>query len=617
MCTCYNGYSGAACSERVCPYNYAWATTPTMDTNMDGDRYDAAVFADDVALTDQAIDQQLQTQTQSATWESWPAWTPSSQDEGHHKMLCSNAGLCDYETGTCECFAGYTGASCSRTTCHKDCSGHGQCLTVAQLAADVSKAYTLWDADMLTSCKCDAGYTGPACAQRTCSHGDDIMTKTHQIAETQWIDVRSTCVTASGTCTGSLGGSFTITVTDKDGDMYTTDSIAVQTFDGSSSAVAVGPAVKAALEALPNDVVTGVTVSTGFCEKALPGKFADPNAGTAAANPYGGTLPTSSLNLRCPGYTTAGGSGENVVVQVKDGSSSATGNVIINGLTGDTTAVGSAMAATIAGDVTCMIIPYEQCMRIKIDFDMPGNLPAVTVNTDSVTRNGKTQSQDSTLSIGSSISDQLVLSDDAATEFGYVAKFSVTPTDGTITTGTKTIDLGGSSLPAQIVPAGTRIELKCAARTLGVFTVASDLSASATSITVTESISSANMACGSASTITVKQVSEIMTSNVDFTDVAVTGLVLVPGNAASGETMDSTVSAVYWSSGVSYIFASLDTVGFETTMTGTATIGANGSGTKEQNECGDRGKCDRETGMCNCFSGYYGDACSTQNTLSI
>lgn len=41
MCTCYRGYRGADCSERVCPSDYSFVTTPQGDLNFDGDTFDA------------------------------------------------------------------------------------------------------------------------------------------------------------------------------------------------------------------------------------------------------------------------------------------------------------------------------------------------------------------------------------------------------------------------------------------------------------------------------------------------------------------------------------------------------------------------------------------------
>ena len=37
-------------------------------------------------------------------------------------------GSCDFETGICQCFPGFTGVACRRTTCPKSCSGHGVCV---------------------------------------------------------------------------------------------------------------------------------------------------------------------------------------------------------------------------------------------------------------------------------------------------------------------------------------------------------------------------------------------------------------------------------------------------------------------------------------------------------
>jgi len=41
MCTCYRGFQGSDCSERVCPYDYSFVTTPQGDLNFDGDNFDS------------------------------------------------------------------------------------------------------------------------------------------------------------------------------------------------------------------------------------------------------------------------------------------------------------------------------------------------------------------------------------------------------------------------------------------------------------------------------------------------------------------------------------------------------------------------------------------------
>ena len=38
-------------------------------------------------------------------------------------------------------------------------------------------------------------------------------------------------------------------------------------------------------------------------------------------------------------------------------------------------------------------------------------------------------------------------------------------------------------------------------------------------------------------------------------------------------------------------------------------------GTKENAECGNRGVCDRVSGLCNCFPGFTGISCSKQDVL--
>jgi len=86
VCECYEGWGlglsldSGDCSQRICPFEVAWVDSPDRLGN-------------------------------------------------HHKYIeCSAKGICNRDTGECECFPGYEGKGCARTTCPNDCSGHGQCL---------------------------------------------------------------------------------------------------------------------------------------------------------------------------------------------------------------------------------------------------------------------------------------------------------------------------------------------------------------------------------------------------------------------------------------------------------------------------------------------------------
>jgi hypothetical protein len=92
-----------------------------------------------------------------------PAWADKAYavDTAHTEVECANAGLCDRETGTCQCFTPYAGAACQRLRCPSDCSGRGVCMTTAEAALfygpdylqpgsggdGAGPVYTLWDKD--------------------------------------------------------------------------------------------------------------------------------------------------------------------------------------------------------------------------------------------------------------------------------------------------------------------------------------------------------------------------------------------------------------------------------------------------------------------------------------
>jgi len=201
------------------------------------------------------------------TTEQFPQMEDSDLNElsnsAHYYMECSNKGICDRSTGTCECFDGYDGVACQRASCPgypASCSGHGVCKTAAQLAAsDGGNVYKLWNKDATMGCECDAGYYGPDCSQRHCKVGvdplylDDTSTVKYSTYDMAMLTTASTAAFDDGT-PGSTAGSFAIRFYDHTGEDWVTDPLT----SGASCDDVID-----ALEALPNNVIPpGETLCT-------------------------------------------------------------------------------------------------------------------------------------------------------------------------------------------------------------------------------------------------------------------------------------------------------------------------------------------------------------------
>ena len=91
-CNCYEGFTAADCSKRSCPKDLDWGGIPNDGYGQDARR----------------------------------------------SIECSGRGICNYDTGNCECDHLYEGKACQRMKCPTknglECSGHGRCVTMELLA---------------------------------------------------------------------------------------------------------------------------------------------------------------------------------------------------------------------------------------------------------------------------------------------------------------------------------------------------------------------------------------------------------------------------------------------------------------------------------------------------
>ena len=395
MCDCHSGFQGGDCSERVCQYNFAFVTTSNGDVNFDGDRYDGTVYTADTRLNTNHPAASLNSGgsvllTQAApggTWENWPTYT--KQNEGHFYMECSNRGLCKRDTGDCECFPGYEGVACNRMACPDNCNGKGVCQTVK----DFSASYDKWDAEMARSCKCDPGYAGISCAERQCPFSNDVLTKTNELVETQYVEIYSKCETieahrasadstngclldlALDATSGMLAGTFTLKFTDHYGQEYTTDPIDMDMGPTATTSSTVASKTRDALRALPNDVTSDtVTVTASTCGYAVDAQ----HTGNAAADL------TADAFWTADDYFAIAANGITDIYQTK-----ATAGKVLVTSTGANQFTDATGLATTEDQMVRYTSPI--CVRLKITFnDMPGNIAGLEVNTDSVTYDGFT-----------------------------------------------------------------------------------------------------------------------------------------------------------------------------------------------------------------------------------
>jgi len=135
------------------------------------------------------------------------AWAdaPDGTNTAHKSMECAGKGLCDRQSGQCQCFEGYTGFACERQACPNNCNGRGRCVTQEIMAYEASKTYSApWDASMAQGCVCDLGARGPDCSLEECPSGPDVL-KGHGNAFGRDCSGRGLCDYSTGLCRCFLG----------------------------------------------------------------------------------------------------------------------------------------------------------------------------------------------------------------------------------------------------------------------------------------------------------------------------------------------------------------------------------------------------------------------------
>jgi hypothetical protein len=316
-CSCYQNYQGNDCSERTCYFGIAHVDSPKGDLNADG-------LVSGPLTT-------VVTGSEVYPWGTTEQYPNANANEGHFYMECSNKGICDRKSGTCDCFDGYTGTACARAACPNDCSGHGTCESIKELAEmrsfdtnahhasatraansnngqdynaaiEESYSYDLWDSDKTMGCKCDPVYYGADCSLKKCKYGVDPLFYDNTDGT-----IHQTTVVHLGSVSGSadaatdakaaIGGTFKLVFYDVFGEKYVTSAI-------SAAVATVTPLlVQRALEALPNGVIS--TQNTDVT--SLPGAAAAvamQGGHSVAATPNAATLLAVTASL-----TKAGGIG--------------------------------------------------------------------------------------------------------------------------------------------------------------------------------------------------------------------------------------------------------------------------------------------------------------------
>jgi len=216
------------------------------------------------------------------------AWVDAPLENGlrHRYAECAGRGICNRGTGECECFEGYEGKGCQRTTCPNDCSGHGTCEYIEDMAYaaveydyrhmeylqdPLTFTYYGWDAKKTRGCVCDPEYADVDCSKRMCPYGNDVQDRRENLLEdiryqTQRIRFTADSAGNPANLLSQTGNTFALTFKTQLNETFTTIPIVFDATD----ILGMANAMEAALLNLPNGVIDGVHIHTGVDDSTTP-----------------------------------------------------------------------------------------------------------------------------------------------------------------------------------------------------------------------------------------------------------------------------------------------------------------------------------------------------------
>jgi hypothetical protein len=198
---------------------------------------------------------------------------PDKKGAFHKYSECSGRGVCDTTSGECECFDGFEGKACARTTCPNDCSGHGTCEFIEELAYravwndfttngfnedPASLSYYSWDKSKSRACVCDPQYGDLDCSKRMCPYGNDILdVRDNLLISTKYQTQQLKFVFNYDLPVASDKKTFALQFKSKLNETFTTIPIVFK----SDNLPGFTNDIQLALLQLPNRVIDGVTVA--------------------------------------------------------------------------------------------------------------------------------------------------------------------------------------------------------------------------------------------------------------------------------------------------------------------------------------------------------------------